>query len=39
MKKRIVDEEVWNVLLSEVDEDGNGEIDYDEFKVMMSKLM
>lgn len=39
VKKRLVDDGVWNQLISEVDIDGNGEIDYKEFKIMMNKLV
>jgi Ca2+-binding EF-hand superfamily protein len=35
----LVDEHVWNDLIKDVDQDGNGEVDYEEFKLMMTKLM
>ena len=34
-----VTEEVWSQILSEVDGNGDGNIDYDEFKTMMLKLL
>ena len=34
-----VKEEVWEEILEEVDENGDGTIDYDEFKTMMMKLL
>lgn len=37
--KRLVDDAVWNSLIKEIDADGNGEIDYQEFKAMMTKLI
>lgn len=30
---------VWTDIINEVDQDGNGEIDYDEFKTMMQKFL
>ena len=38
-KNRLVDDGIWNDLIREADVDGNGEIDYEEFKVMMEKLI
>ena len=34
-----VTSEVWDNILSEVDQDGNGEIDLSEFKTMMLQLL
>ncbi len=34
-----IDEKVWNEIVSEVDPNGDGEISFEEFKQMMSKLM
>ncbi len=34
-----VDDSEWDRIMDEVDEDGNGEISFDEFKLMMYKLM
>mmetsp|Transcript_1056 Transcript_1056/g.1953 ORF Transcript_1056/g.1953 Transcript_1056/m.1953 type:complete len:494 (-) Transcript_1056:28-1509(-) len=34
-----ISEEVWLQVLKEVDSDGNGEVDFDEFKTMMMKLL
>ena len=34
-----VSEEVWLSILKEVDENGDGEVDYNEFKIMMTKLL
>jgi len=34
-----VDEKVWDDIINEVDQDGNGEIDFEEFSEMMSKLL
>jgi calcium-dependent protein kinase len=34
-----IDEEVWNQVISEVDGDGNGEIDFEEFSIMMRKIL
>ena len=39
VKKRLVEDDVWNQLIKEVDTDGNGEISFDEFKTMMTKLV
>lgn len=33
------DEKIWNDIVLEIDEDGSGEIDYQEFKIMMEKLI
>ena len=34
-----IDDGVWDAVIKEVDEDGNGEIDFQEFKTMMKKLL
>ena len=34
-----IDDKVWEEIINEVDGDGNGEIDYDEFVTMMQKLL
>jgi hypothetical protein len=34
-----VDDSEWERIMDEVDEDGNGEISFDEFKLMMYKMM
>jgi calcium-dependent protein kinase len=34
-----IDDEVWEKIIQEVDNDGNGEIDFDEFTEMMTKLL
>lgn len=34
-----ISDEIWKKILNEVDEDGNGEIDQDEFKFMMRNLL
>lgn len=34
-----IDEKVWHDIISEVDIDGNGEIDFHEFSIMMQKLL
>ena len=36
---RIVNDKVWLQVVKEVDTDGNGFIDFEEFKAMMSKLL
>jgi len=33
------DEKIWDEIIGEVDIDGDGEISYEEFKLMMSKLL
>lgn len=33
------DEHIWDELLKDVDKDGNGEIDFDEFKEMMTRFL
>ena len=37
--KRLVEDSVWNALIKDIDSDGNGEIDFAEFKTMMHKLI
>lgn len=37
--KNKIDEKVWNQMIREVDTDGNGEISFEEFKTMMTKLV
>ena len=34
-----IEDKEWEMILDEVDEDGNGEIDFEEFKFMMHKLL
>lgn len=34
-----ISEEDWNEMVAEIDEDGNGEVDFDEFKNMMKLLL
>jgi len=34
-----IDDHVWDQVVREVDTDGNGEVDFEEFKVMMQKLL
>ena len=34
-----IEDEVWDKIIDEIDEDGNGEIDFEEFCIMMKKLM
>ena len=34
-----IDEKVWEDVIKEVDENGDGEIDFEEFKNMMTKLV
>ena len=36
---KAISEEVWYQVVKEVDQDGNGEVDFDEFKTMMKKLL
>lgn len=36
--KSKMDEKYWKEMIAEVDENGDGEIDFDEFKKMMMKL-
>ena len=40
-KKGMVNEgnKIWDQILKEIDTDGSGEIDFNEFKVMMEKLL
>lgn len=37
--KKFGNEHIWNDIIKEVDTDGNGEISFEEFKAMMSKLL
>lgn len=37
--KKFGNEDIWAEIVKEVDQDGNGEIDYNEFKIMMEKLL
>lgn len=37
--KKFGDEKMWKEIIKEVDLDGNGEISFDEFKVMMHKIL
>lgn len=37
--KKFGNENIWNDIIKEVDLDGNGEISYEEFKLMMSKFL
>ena len=37
--KKFGSEKIWNDIIKEVDTDGNGEISYEEFKEMMTKLI
>lgn len=37
--KKFGNENIWNDIIKEVDTDGNGEISFEEFKAMMSKLL
>lgn len=34
-----IDDKVWKEIIDEVDIDGNGEIDFNEFSIMMQKLV
>jgi hypothetical protein len=34
-KRKLVDDSVWDSIIKEVDQDGDNEISYDEFKIMM----
>ena len=34
-----IDDGVWNQIVKEVDENGDGEISFEEFKIMMQKLL
>lgn len=33
------DDKVWNEIINEVDENGDGEISFEEFQIIMQKLM
>jgi Ca2+-binding EF-hand superfamily protein len=37
--KKVGDEKIWDNIIKEVDVDGNGEISFDEFKMMMAKFL
>jgi hypothetical protein len=37
--KEDVDDEMWKVIINEVDEDGDGALNFEEFKRMMEKLV
>jgi calcium-dependent protein kinase len=37
--KQDVDEEMWDIIIQEVDEDGDGELNFEEFKRMMHRLV
>jgi hypothetical protein len=39
VKKKLIDDKVWNDLIKEADENGDGEISYEEFKKMMTTLV
>jgi calcium-dependent protein kinase len=34
-----IDEKIWNDIILEVDDNGDGEISFDEFKLMMQKML
>ena len=34
-----IDDHVWDQVVKEVDENGDGEVDFEEFKEMMQKLL
>jgi Ca2+-binding EF-hand superfamily protein len=34
-----IDDKVWDDIISEVDADGNGEIEFEEFKFMMQRMI
>jgi Ca2+-binding EF-hand superfamily protein len=36
---KAIDDHVWDQAVKEVDENGDGEVDFDEFKEMMQKLL
>ena len=38
-KDQKIDDLVWDKIIQEVDDDGSGEIDFEEFSIMMKKLM
>ena len=37
--KKLGDDKIWDDIIKEVDTDGNGEVDFEEFKVMMKKFL
>ena len=37
--RKVGDEKVWDTLIAEIDVNGDGEISFDEFKVMMTKFL
>jgi Ca2+-binding EF-hand superfamily protein len=37
--KKFGNENIWADIIKEVDTDGNGEISFDEFKMMMNKFL
>lgn len=39
MRDQKIDENVWKEIVKEVDADGNGEIDFEEFEVMMKNIL
>ena len=36
---KAIDDHVWDQVVKEVDENGDGEVDFEEFKEMMQKLL
>jgi Ca2+-binding EF-hand superfamily protein len=39
VNKKLGNEGIWNDIIREVDIDGDGEISFDEFKLMMKKFL
>jgi Ca2+-binding EF-hand superfamily protein len=37
--KKFGDEKIWDDIIKEVDEDDNGEVSFEEFKVMMKRFL